>query len=92
MSDERKVTAGGRDIVVRGLKRKEVKQLKNEYGINLSGLRLSQADEAADKVFELVLAPEDIEYLDEQCNAESVRVFNEIMKATYGSGEEAKNS
>ncbi|MCF8094472.1 MAG: hypothetical protein K9J79_03835 [Desulfobacteraceae bacterium] len=91
MGDERKVTAGGREIQVRGLKRKEVKWLRTEHGINLSGLRVSQADEAADKVFEIILAPEDIEYLNEQCNSESVRVFNEIMKATYGSGEEAKN-
>lgn len=88
----KKIKAGGREIEIRGLKRKEVKQLRQEHGIDLGNLRLAQAEEATDKVFEIVLSPEEIEFLDDQCNAEAVAVFRAIMNATYGREEEKKNS
>lgn len=88
---DKTVKVGGREITIRGLKRKEVKHLKKEHDINLGNIRLAQAEDAADKVFELVLTPEDIEYLDDQVNAEAVRVFHEIMGATYGKEDEKKN-
>jgi len=84
------VNVGGRDVKVRGLTRAEIKQLAEE-GINPGALPASLADTALERVLEMVLDPEDNEYLAPLVYAESVKVYKKIMDLTYGKETEAKN-
>ncbi|MBA2881833.1 ferritin-like protein [Desulfosalsimonas propionicica] len=88
---DNQISVGGRQIEVRGLTRKEVKELA-EDGLNLGALPRSLAEQAVDAVFKRVLSQDDTDYLDGLVNAEAVRVYRRIMDLTYGSGEEEKNS
>lgn len=88
---DNQISVGGRQIELRGLTRKEVKELA-EDGLNLGALPRSLAEQAVDAVFKRVLSQDDMDYLDGLVNAEAVRVYRRIMDLTYGSGEEEKNS
>ncbi|MCP3943226.1 MAG: hypothetical protein GY710_17300 [Desulfobacteraceae bacterium] len=82
-----------RNIPVRPLTRGEIKELK-EYGFTIFGCAptLETADESVEKVFNFVLHEDDIKYLDTLPNRNSVAVWKEIIKETYGAEEEEKNS
>jgi hypothetical protein len=90
MSNESTVNIGGEDMKVRGLLRKEVKDLKKE-GFILSDLRDDNVDDAMDKVFEIVLTKEDIAKIDELPNRESIKVWTAILDLTYGNEVQEKN-
>lgn len=89
-ADMGKITAGGREMALRGLTRREVRKMR-EDGIDLGALPMSQADLALDRVLEMVVSAEDLDYLEEQCNSESVRAFRRIMDLTWGREDEAGN-
>lgn len=85
------VRAGGRDIGVRGLTRREVKTLRGR-GLDPGSITTARAEDTMDAVMETVLDPGDIDYLDDQTNAESLKVFSRILDLTYGKEGAEKNS
>lgn len=86
------VEINGRDIEIRGLTRKEVRDLE-PYGFScLACVPVYEtADQAMEKVFDLVLSREDRAFLDDCPNSDSITVWKEILKETYGSRTEEKN-
>jgi len=84
------IEINGREIAYRGLKRKEVKALKKE-GFDLGRLDTEDVDEAMDRLFDTVLDPSDIEFLDDQVNRASYDVFKAVLAATYGDPAAEKN-
>lgn len=87
----RKVNLDGEDIEIRGLKRKEVKALKKE-GIHLTELSPRQAEDAMDRVFEMVFSEADLARIDEAPNKNVMNVWTGVLKETYGAPDEEKNS
>ena len=92
----RTVSIPDRDIEVRGLKRKEIKGLK-EYGYHRSRFTPpaddpDALDEAMDAVIDKVLTKDDLKAL-ENCEPRwTSEVWLAIIKETYGSADEEKNS
>lgn len=88
----RKVEIADRSIEVRPLTRGEIKQL-TQCGYTCMGCvpTLETADDSQNKAMELVLPPEDIEFLDSRPNRDATTVWKEILKETYGDPEEEKN-
>ena len=87
----REVTINGKLFQVRGLKRKEVKQLRKE-GLPLMNLQPENAEEAQDRVFEMVFNEGELAIIDEMDNKDALRLWQEILAETYGVGDETKNS
>ena len=87
----RTVEIEGRAWEVRGLKRKQVKELK-KGGINLADLAPGKADEAMDAVFAKTFSAEDVALIDEMLNADAMRLWVAIIRETFGATEEEKNS
>ncbi len=87
----REILLAGRTFKVRGLKRKEVKQLRRD-GFNLLDLNLAQADDVLDRVFEMVFPEAEFARIDELLNRDCLGLWNAILIETYGSPEEEKNS
>lgn len=86
------------EIEIRGLKRKEIKTLK-EFGYFRSRFSLpgedadpDTLDAAMDAVIDKVLTPEDIEALEDCEPRWTSEVWLAIIKETYGSVDEEKNS
>lgn len=86
-------TGETRMIAIRALKRKEIRGLKN-VGYNYVGCvpTVETLEETVDRALGLVLSENDLEFLDECDNKESQRCWNELLKETYGSKDEEKNS
>jgi hypothetical protein len=62
-------------------------------GMDPAALTMNVADEALDRVFALVLAPDLKQQLEEMPNSDSMRIWRGVMTETYGTGgEEEKNS
>ncbi len=80
----------GRDIPVRGLTRRELKEMKKK-GLNPATLAAGKAEDAMDYVLALICTKDDLAYLDDQCNAEALAVYRRIMDLTYGRADEEKN-
>lgn len=85
-------TGDKRQIEIRALKRKEIRELK-DCGYNYLGCvpTVDTAEEAIDRALGLVLSENDLEFLDECDNQEAQRCWKELLKETYGSKEEEKN-
>ena len=60
-------------------------------GINLMDLKKSQADEAMDHVFEVVLEKADFDKTDDLNEKDAIRLFEAIIMETYGDPEEEAN-
>lgn len=89
----REIEIGPRTIQVRGLTRYEVKCLKDcGYSFFQCIPKKETAEEAVEKALELVLDPETVEWLETRTMKENLEVWTAILKETYGSGEEEKNS
>lgn len=86
----RKVNLDGEQIEVRGLKRKEVKALNRE-GIYLTELTPRQAEEAMDKVFDMVFSEAELARIEEAPNVAVMDVWQGVLKETYGAPDEEKN-
>ncbi len=86
----RTVEIDGQAFEVRGLKRKEVKQLKRE-GIILVNLDPEMGEDAMDKVFDMVFTTDQIEEIDELQNADALQIWSAILLETYGAPGEEKN-
>ena len=90
MENETIIRVADEDFQVRGLLRREVRKLK-EKGLSISGMDMEKAEETMDAVLQMVLSPEQADRLEDLPYAESVRVWNEVVKLTYGSPGEEKN-
>ncbi|RKY07147.1 MAG: hypothetical protein DRP56_06220 [Planctomycetota bacterium] len=82
--------SGGKTFVIRSLKRKEVKALKNE-GFNLYNISADQLDDLIDRIFEIVLTEEEIGAAEDLDNRDAVKIFNQIFRETFGSEKQEKN-
>lgn len=87
----RTIEIDGRPWEIRGLKRKQVKQLKRD-GHDLTNLQAERADDAVDAVFAMAFGPEELEVIEEMYNADVMRLWSAILKETYGAPGEEKNS
>ncbi len=87
----REETIENKIFQVRGLKRKELKQLRADK-IDLNDLDATRAEEVMDIVFAIVFTPEQIAEIDEMENKYAIRLWIAVLKETFGSGEEEKNS
>lgn len=85
------LSAGGREISIRGLTRKEIRKMSTD-GLNPGQVTLARSEEAMDHVLGRVLGKADLDFLDDQLNAESIRVYRRILDLTYGRADEEKNS
>ncbi len=81
------------EIEIRSLKRKEIKALK-DLGYNYLGCvpKYDTAEDSVDKALEFVLSEDEQKFLDECENSETVKVWKELLKETYGDKGEEKNS
>lgn len=85
-------TGETREIKIRALKRKEIRDL-SDYGYDYAKCipGLDVAHDAVDKSLSMVLTDEDLCFLDECDNREQIRCWQELLKETYGSEDEEKN-
>lgn len=85
-------TGKERDINICSLKRKEIKEL-SDYGYTYLGCvpTLETAQDTVDKGLGYVLSEEDQAFLDECDNSEFKRLWNELLKETYGDPKAEKN-
>ena len=88
----REIELDGQKFIARSLKRKELKKLRKEKGIVLSNLDVEKAEEAMDEVFGIVFTEEENEKIDDLDKSKAMHLWTEILKETYGSYEEEKNS
>lgn len=86
---EKVIELEGKKFTIRGLKRKEVKQLRRE-GYNLGNLEATTGEEAMDKVFDMV-GLEQQEGFEDLYNSSVLKAFGEIVNMTYLVGETEKN-
>lgn len=86
----REITINGVEFEIRPLKRKEVKEMRKK-GMPLTTLSPDLAEQAMESVFEMVFTPEQIEIIDELDNPDSLKLWNGILKETYGDKGEEKN-
>ncbi len=82
-----------RSINLRPLSRKEIRGMK-DIGYTFFGWqgRVEDVDEALDTAFAKVLTEDDRAFLEECGNKESYRIWQELLKETYGDRTEEKNS
>ena len=85
------VTIDEHKFEVRGLLRGEVKELRREHDIVLVNLSPANAEEAQDRVFELIFSLEDLERIDALPNADALKLWQAVLKETYGAKDEEKN-
>ena len=83
----------GIKIDIRGLTRKEVKKLKKD-GVDLlnPNIESKTAEDQVDTVIELILIKDQIKLFDDMEFRYYRHVYQQIMKETFGSVEEEKNS
>lgn len=77
------VEVEGREIKVRAMTRKEVRKLKNA-GLHPAQLTPEKSDDALDAVLETVLSKEDLEALEDMPQHSSLKVYQEVLKETFG--------
>ncbi len=87
----REIEIDGTTFNVRGLKRKEVKKLKKDGFNIMGGLDQDQADDAMDKVFELIFDESEIEQLDDLVFSKAMEIWVTVLKETFGAKDEEKN-
>jgi hypothetical protein len=78
-------------VTLRGLKRREIKELKGK-GIDFGGLTaIDKLEEASEAVLGLVLPESFLEKFDDLEEAEIWRMWREVRALTYPSEEQARN-
>ncbi len=77
------------DITVRGLKHREIKAIRNS-GYDLANIPKEKSEEFVDAVLGLIFP--DALFLEELYEHEYLNLINEVMKLTYPSEEQIKNS
>jgi hypothetical protein len=78
-------------VTLRGLKRREIKELKAR-GIDFGGITaIEKLEEASEAVLRLVLPESFIEKFDDLEEAEIWRMWREVRALTYPSEEQATN-
>lgn len=87
----RTVEIQGRKFSVRALKRGEIKHLREDHGIILMALTRNNAEEAQDRIFNMIFNPEDLKAIDELEWQKSQELWDAILKETYGAEDEEKN-
>ncbi len=86
------ITIKEKEIQFRGLTKKEIRELKSlGFTTILCNPLIDQADEAMDKVFEKVLKQDIIEWLEDRPPKDSLKLWKNILKETYGATDEEKN-
>jgi len=85
------IISTGARINVRGLTRREVKNLADDDAINLYLIGPDKAQQAMDAVLELAVSEHDLAELDDLPNADAVKVYRGAMAETFGSRDEEKN-
>lgn len=85
-------TGKTRVVEIRALKRREIRDLK-DVGYNCTGClpQLETADDTVDRGLQTVLSRDDLDFLEECDNQETIRCWQELLKETYGSRDEEKN-
>lgn len=81
----------GRKYSARALKWGEIKRLREKHGIILMAITPSNAEEAQDRVFKLVFSEEEIAVIDEMEFGDSLKLWDAILKETYGALDEEKS-
>lgn len=76
----------------RRLKRGEVRELRKKHGIVLGALRVDQVDEAMDMILQKVCDAATFKRIDQLENRDALKIWREVMKETFGSEDEEKNS
>lgn len=85
----REVIVEGKEFSVRPLKRSEVKALKKD-GLNLGKIPPEEMDLWLDRIFELVF-PGMLSDIDDLPPRAASKLFEAVMKETYGDKDEEKN-
>lgn len=85
-------TDSGRQFNVRGLTRGEVKRLRAEEEIDLLRITGENAEQALDRVLEMVLSEHELHELDALPNRVAMDIWTAVLAETYGSRDEEKNS
>ena len=86
----REVIIGDRTFRVRGLKRKEIKALRDR-GFVLLALEGKDLDAAQDATFEMVFSKEELAAIDELDNRDALRLWDAILRETSPAADEVKN-
>ncbi len=87
------ITINGKEFKVRPLTRGEIKSLKDcGYTYNSCVPTIEKANDALDKAFEIQFSKDEVTFLDDCTNKQGIKLWNEILKETYGAKEEEKNS
>jgi len=84
-------TDSGRQFNVRGLTRREIKELRQVYNINLLKINADNADEVLDRVLDMVVSDHDMHDLDGLPYRVSMDIWSAVLAETYGSRDEEKN-
>ena len=84
-------TDEGRQFNIRGLTRGEVKRLRAEYNIELTRITADNAEDALDRVLEMVLSEHELHELDGLPNRVAMNIWTAALAETYGSRDEEKN-
>jgi hypothetical protein len=89
----RTVTIGNRDIEVRSLTRREIKNLKDQ-GYTYIGCRPNpnNPEGVVDDALVLILDEDTNKYLDTRPMADTIKVWRGILDETYSNRDEEKNS
>lgn len=91
---EKFTLSNGTEIILRGLKRREVKKLRKDkvHPGTLTAEEMGEkGEEVMDSVLEMVLEPDVFILLDELYEQEILKMFKRIMELTYVTEEQAKN-
>ncbi len=84
-------TESGRIFNIRGLTRREVKRLAHEDQINLLKIDSDNAEQALDRVLNMVLTKHDLHELDDLPYRVSLDIWSAVLAETFGSRDEEKN-
>jgi len=87
----REIEIKGNTFECRALTRGEVKALKKR-GFNLNHILPKDADDCMDAVFEVVFTADEIKTIDGFAQHEAMKLWNGILRETYGAKDEEKNS
>ena len=80
----------GKEFEIRPLTRGELKTLRKK-GFTLGALDVSNIDDAIDEIIGIILGEEKTKELDALPNNDSVAMYQDILKLTFG-GDPEKNS
>ena len=85
----KEVEIAGQVFRIRSLKRGEVKKLRQE-GYSLLNLTPENAEEAQEKVFEILFTKDQLEAMDQLDYPDSLKIWQAILDETYNIDEPTK--